>query len=61
MDKKTKTKAKEEDWELRDEELDAIAGGVWSYDCSGHYCVDKTCVNYSCSKVTCNGLSCPIY
>lgn len=52
--------AREEGFELSNEELDAISGGDWSYDCDGFYCGGDSCFRHSCTKVTCAQQTCRI-
>ena len=52
--------AKEEGFELSNEELDDISGGRWSYDCDGYYCADATCIKHNCTRVTCPKQFCPV-
>ncbi|MBQ9007638.1 MAG: hypothetical protein IJ092_14900 [Atopobiaceae bacterium] len=51
---------KEEGLELDDKELDAIAGGDWSYDCHSLHCGDDTCIKLNCGKHTCTSQFCPL-
>ena len=52
--------AKEEGFELSNEELDAIAGGKWSDNCPDFECYQNKCITLNCGRNTCDEQFCPL-